>query len=191
MPALCHRHVGLPSLSAFLLAAKYRKADGKGGKEKKNNSWCIWEDETRQPVQLLNGPWIVTGPPPSLRNAGSVRHFAYRLQWVLGLGQAEQQAICWLLFWQNCQGLSSIKWWIELSGSKEASRASSACVFFWWKEWHRETSGSSLLESLKNSSVGVWQNIMWQTNKQNKENTAVQFGTEPVLITCPYVFSNI
>lgn len=33
MPALCHRHVGLPSLSAFLLAAKYRKAGEESGGE--------------------------------------------------------------------------------------------------------------------------------------------------------------
>lgn len=48
---------------------------------------------------------------------------------VLGLGHAEQQAICWLLFWQNCQGLSSIKWWMELRGSKESKCVCLACVF--------------------------------------------------------------
>lgn len=35
MPALCHRHVGLPSLSAFLLAVKCREADEESWKEKK------------------------------------------------------------------------------------------------------------------------------------------------------------
>lgn len=62
MPALRHRHVGLPSLSAFLPAAKYRKEDREGRKKKKNLLVYVrrWDKTTSA---VLNGPWIVTGPP--------------------------------------------------------------------------------------------------------------------------------
>lgn len=63
MPALHHRHVGLPSLSAFLPAAKYRKEDGK---KKKTLSVSEEMRQDKATSAVLNGPWIVTGPlfPP-------------------------------------------------------------------------------------------------------------------------------
>lgn len=126
--------------SAFTISISARSEIQEGGRgelegRKKNLLVYLrrWDETTSAALKwALDRYRPASSPNPSLRNWGSVRHFAYRLQWVLGLGQAEQQAICWLLFWQNCQGLSSIKWWIELSGSKEASRASSACVFFFF-----------------------------------------------------------
>lgn len=191
--------------SAFTISISARSEIQEGGREswgeKKKKQLLVylrrWDETTSAALKwALDRYRPSSSPNPSLRNWGSVRHFAYRLQWVLGLGQAQQQAICWLLFWQNCQGLSSIKWWIELSGSKEASRASSACVYFFlFFSVKRMTQGNlgKLItgEVLKSSSVGVWQNIMRQTNKPKKEKSAIQFGSKSLLITCPYVFSNI
>lgn len=116
----------------------------KPGKEAEEKPWCI-RDETRQPLQSKMGSGSLPALPFSC-NWGCVRHCLSSTV-VPRLRHAEQQAICWLLFWQNCQGLSSIKWWMELRGSKESRCVCSGCAFLRLRGKRHRTPGKRFVNS--------------------------------------------